>query len=246
MPGYGVFAEFYDSLTSDVGYSGRTDYILSLFQRFGSNPNTLIDLACGTGGFSLEFCRRGIAVTGVDMSSDMLSVARNKALEQNAELLLVCQRAEELELAETAGGAVCCLDSVNHITDPQALESAFSRLSNYIEKGGLFVFDINSIYKHREILGDNTFVYETDDVYLVWRNELIDDRDVNLYLDFFVYNGESYDRYSEDFSERGYTEDEIKILLEKSGFEPLGFFDDMSFEPVRPDSERIIVAARKV
>ena len=117
MSSYNVFSLFYDSFTKDVKYRERTDYILRLFEKFDRKPTLMLDLACGTGNFSTEFARRGIEVIGVDISEDMLAVANEKNLELEQPVLYLCQPAEELELYGTVDGAVCLLDSLNHITD---------------------------------------------------------------------------------------------------------------------------------
>ena len=176
MSGYGLFSSFYDRLMNDMDYEGRAAYLLSLFARFRPEkpPDTLLDLACGSGGLSLPLAARGIDVIGVDGSDEMLARAREKADQAGMSLLLLCQDMRELDLYGTVDGAVCVLDSLNHLCRTDDLAEVFRRLRLFIEPGGLFVFDVNTPYKHREILGDNAFVFEEEDFLCVWRNRLIE------------------------------------------------------------------------
>ena len=127
---YEAFASVYDVLMQDVDYKKRTEYLLKIFDRYDRKPTLLLDLACGTGSFAKEMLERGVDVIGVDASEEMLNIAR----ENLPKCLLLNQRAEELDLYGTVDGAVCCLDSVNHITCYKKLQKAFKRLSLFLEK----------------------------------------------------------------------------------------------------------------
>ena len=173
---YGEFAAYYDCLMYDVDYKKRSAYLLKLFEKYGRKPTLLLDLACGTGGFSNCFAKLGVEVIGVDMSEEMLSLAREKSAEEGTDVLYLCQKAEELDLYGTVDGAICCLDSLNHITDYKKFCKALEKVSLFLEKDCLFIFDINTEYKHKEILGDNVFVIENEDVYCVWANKFKEKR----------------------------------------------------------------------
>lgn len=247
MCGYGVFSEYYDILTDDIDYKGRTDYLYGLFNRFGEVPTLMLDLACGTGSFSLEFSKKGIEVIAVDPSESMLSVAREKAQKEEQDILFLCQSAEELELYGTVDGAICCLDSINHITDPETLQTAFDRISLFLEPGKLFIFDVNTEYKHREVLGNETFVLENDDVFCVWQNEFCEENcETEIMLDFFVSDGERYIRHSEDFCERAYSRETLEEMLNKAGLRLEAVYDDMSEDTPSETSVRNIYVTRKV
>lgn len=247
MSNYSDFAVVYDTLMRDVDYKKRTEYLVKLFKKYGKMPMLLLDLACGTGAFSARFSKMGIETIGVDMSEDMLSVARENAFDNGDTTLYLCQRAEQLDLFGTIDGAVCLMDSINHITDKKGLEKAFGRVSLFMEKDGLFIFDVNTVYKHKHILGNNTTVFEQDGVFCAWQNEYIEkNQTVNIRLDFFAENGDFYDRYCEEFSERAYTVEYLSELLNKNDFEVVGVFDDMSENPPKENSERIFFVARKM
>ncbi len=247
MVGYGCFSNYYDILTDDVDYKGRADYLYGLFKSFGAVPTLMLDLACGTGNFSLLFAEKGIDVVGVDPSEDMLSVAREKAAKQKENILFLCQAGEELDLYGTVDGAVCCLDSINHITDVDKLKRLFSRVSLFLEKDKLFIFDVNTVYKHEHILADNTFVREDDGLFFVWQNSF--DKSSNsteIYLDFFIEQDGVYVRESEDFCERAYSDAELKCMLAEAGLKVEAVYGDMTTSPPNEDSERNIYVVRKV
>lgn len=244
---YNDFSLFYDGLTNDVDYQKRTDYILKIFEKFDRKPTLLLDLACGTGGFSIETAKRGISVIGVDISVGMLNVARQKVLNQNADVLLLNQDAAELDLYGTVDGAICCLDSVNHITDGDDVQKAFDKVSLFLEKDRLFVFDVNTEFKHKNVLSGKNYVLENDQVFCVWQNsDCQADGTVDIELDFFKKDGDVYERYSEDFSERAYPLEDLTEKLKKSGLEVLAIFGDLSFSSVTDTDERAVFVARKV
>ena len=243
---YTDFASYYDSLTENVDYENRTDYICSLFDRFDRNPTLLLDLACGTGGFSNCMAARKISVIGVDVSYDMLCEAREKTESLGNDVLYLCQDAEQLDLYGTVDGAICCLDSINHIIDFQKLCNVFARVSLFLEKDRLFIFDVNTPYKHKNILGDNTFVLENDNVYCVWQNEYAGNNIVNMNLDFFENNNGVYHRTSEQFCERAYTDDELRTALNSAGLKVEAVYDEMKYTKPGNKAQRIIYVTRKV
>lgn len=244
---YNDFARYYDILMEDADYEGRTEYILSLFERFDAKPTLLLDLACGTGEFSNRFANKGISVIGVDISEDMLAIAREKSDQKGNNILYVCQDAAELDLYGKVDGAICCLDSLNHIIDYEKFCDAISRVSLFLEDNRLFVFDLNTVYKHREVLGDNTFVMDEEGVYCVWQNFFNpEDNTVDICLDFFEGDGENYQRSSEDITERAYTKSEISGALQKAGLEILAVYGDMTYEKPTETCERAVYVTRKI
>ena len=246
MSEYCDFAYVYDCLMKDVDYKSRTEYLLRLFKKFSKTPTLLLDLACGTGGFSNQMALKGIEVIGVDISEDMLGVARENSAQLGTDVLYLCQDASELDLFGTVDGAICCMDSLNHITDIEKLNKSIERVSLFLEKDCLFIFDINTPYKHESILGNNTFVIEDENIFCVWQNEYdIKNNLTNIKLDFFVEQDGVYDRYSEDFYEKAYAMEEIEEILKKNHFDIVGIFDDMSEQSLKTNSERAIFVLRK-
>ena len=244
MGGYHEFSRFYDNLTFNVDYVKRADHIQSVLSLYAHESGLTLDLACGTGTLTTELKKRGVDIFGVDGSMEMLSEAMDKAYDEGLSILYLCQDMENLDLYGTIDTCVCTLDSLNHITDKAKLQRVFDRVALFMNPGGMFVFDVNTVYKHRSILGNNTFVYDTDEVYCVWQNSLEENNIVSIDLDIFEREGESYTRFSESFKERAYEIDELIDMLRKAGFETLGVFSDMTLEPLKDDSDRAVFAAR--
>ena len=205
-----------------------------------------MDLACGTGNFSFPLAGEGIDVIGVDCSEGMLAAAISKLEQGSTNPLFLNQYAEELELYGTVDGAICMLDSLNHITEYENFSKALERVSLFLEKGRLFIFDMNTPYKHQEILGDNTFVREDETAFCVWQNEYVSENTVDIFLDFFVENKNgSYERLSESFSEVAYTSEQIMKALDVAGLELVAALDDMTDNAPTNTTERITYIVRK-
>lgn len=243
---YSEFAYSYDILMQNVDYEKRADYIYSLFEKFDRAPTLMLDLACGTGEFSNRFANKGVSVIGVDISYDMLSVAREKSAEQQNDILYLCQDAAELDLYGTVDGAICCLDSLNHITDYEDFCSAIARVSLFLEKDRLFIFDLNTEYKHNCVLGNNTFVIDTNDVYCVWQNEYQGNNTVEINLDFFTREDNVYLRTGESFCERAYTSAEIENALNKAGLKTEAIYEEMSQNKPCDTTQRVVYVTRKM
>ena len=240
---YNSFADFYDELMKDVDYHARAAYIDGIVKANKPDARLLVDLACGTGSLTLELDAMGYDVIGVDWSEEMLSRAREKS---DGSILYLCQSMQELDMYGTIDAFVCTLDSLNHINDRKQLILAFSRVSLFLEPDGVFVFDMNTPYKHEKILSDNSFVYETDNVFCVWRNEYAGDGRVDIALDFFEPQPDgSYQRYCEDFSETAYSVEETVRMLDEAGLKLIAVYDDMTREPPAGDSLRLVFVAGK-
>ncbi len=243
---YHVFASYYDRLTCEVDYRQRAHYFDQLIRQHitVTDETILLDLACGTGSLTTELSCLGYDVIGVDASADMLSVAMSKST-AGKRILYLCQDSAELDLYGTIDVAVCALDSLNHITDAEKLQKTFEKVSLFTAPGGLFVFDVNTEYKHREILGNQTFVYDLDDLYCVWQNTTDETLTTEISLDFFVRQGEQYFRESESFCERAWPRKQLCNLLERTGYELLKIYEGDTFQPIGPQSQRAVYVARK-
>lgn len=241
---YEAFSEYYDGLMKDVDYSSRAEYIDRLIKKYKPNAVLLADLACGTGNMTVKFAQMGYDVIGVDISEDMLSKARDKS---DGSILYLCQSMQELDMYGTIDAFVCTLDSLNHITDRAGLVKALERVSLFLEPDGVFVFDMNTQYKHEHILGNNTFVYENDEVYCVWQNEYEGGGKVNIALDFFEEQEDgSYERYSEYFSETAYSFEETEEMLRCAGLKIIAAYADMTLDAPDEHSDRIVFVTAKI
>lgn len=245
MDSYNAFASYYDALMEDARYAERCRYIMDAAARFHHTPGKTLDLACGTGSLTLLLRQNGVDVFGIDGSTDMLSEAMQKALAADEHILFVCQDMRALELPERIDTCVCTLDSLNHLTEEADVQRVFCGVSRYMNPGGLFLLDVNTVYKHREVLADNVFVMETDDVFCVWQNFPRGEDTVDIALDFFVEENGVYTRFSEDFSERAYADERLRHMLGKAGFAVLAVCGDLTFDAPQPDEQRVIYIARK-
>ncbi len=246
MKAYSVFSQYYDALTSNVQYSKRADYLMELMGRLGHKPGLALDLACGTGTLTLELFRRGLDIYGVDASVEMLSCACEKCADAGADILFLCQKMQELDLYGTVDTVFCTLDSLNHLRGKEEVRKAISKVSFFMDPGGWFFFDMNTPYKHEKVLGNNTFVYDMEQVFCVWQNRFSAEAcKVDIELDFFEKDGRLYRRSSEHFAEYAYPCGEVLDFLKEAGFEEVHVFHELSFEPPKPDSQRLVYAARK-
>lgn len=247
MAGYNsAFSVFYDRLISDLDYAMRADYILNQISRFKDRCELVLDLACGTGSLSVELAKRGKEVIGVDASTDMLMQAMNKSMGIQPQILYLCQSMEELNLYGTVDAAICMQDSFNHLAGKEALQKAYNRLQYFIEPGGILIFDINTPYKHKHVLGNETFVYDYDDVYCVWQNFYNQDSgSVDICLDFFKNEEEFYYRSSETFTEYSYDIKSIEEMLNVAQFRLLEVQGDYNgLQGVQTDERWVIIAQR--
>lgn len=228
----------------DADYKKRCEYLLELAQRHNHPMGLTLDLACGTGSLTRELCKSGVDVYGIDASADMLSEAMQRTADEGLDILYLRQKMQSINLYGTIDTCVCTLDSINHLTKTEDVAKTFDRVGLFMDNNGLFVFDVNTLYKHREILADNTFVIENDKVYCVWQNTPDKDDIVNITLDFFEEENGVYYRSEESFSERAYSDEIIRNLLKKAGFEVEAVYGDLSFEEPKSDEQRVIYVAR--
>lgn len=242
MKSYNHFAEIYDDLTENVNYKVRSEYISDFFNKYDIPENGyILDLACGTGSVCSELLKKGYRLIGIDKSPEMLSAA-DKKLDGAAELINA--EMQNFTLTEPADAVICLLDSINHLETETDVEKCFKCVYNSLKENGLFIFDVNTVYKHNCVLGDNTFVFDEEDYFLSWDNELLENNKVRIILDIFMYNGSSYDRFSEEFIETAYDSDLIKRLLSPY-FEVLGVYNEFTLEPPEKDSERLYFVCKR-
>lgn len=248
MSGYGKFAWFYDRLTDNVEYDKIAAAVDRYVERFGGRKNILLDIACGTGSLCERFAKMGYDVIGIDSSEQMLNAALDKKYDSGLPIQYLCQDMTKLDMYGTVDVTVCTLDSINHLTDIEAVMKVFERVSLFAYPDGLFIFDVNTVYKHREVLSNNAFVYDLDGLFCVWQNEYnAEDSSVDIYLDFFERNGQGgYNRYQESFAEQAYSRELLRQCLNKAGFEVLGEYDGYTDAPPAEDSERIVYVVRKI
>lgn len=243
---YQDFAYLYDALQKDVPYEEFARYYIKIMEKFNNEKGLCLDLGCGTGNMTLMLDSMGFEMIGVDSSIDMLNVAREKACEEGKNILFLNQDMTSFELYGTVGAVVSTLDCVNYITDESALLKVFKLVNNYLDPKGLFIFDINSAYKLENILGDNTYVSDEEDIFYSWQNSYDKEKKICTFdLTFFEKDEDVYYRYDETHYERAYSIEEITSLIEKAGMEVVGVYDNLTFNPPCDTSERIFFVAKE-
>lgn len=244
---YTSFADFYDRLTHDIDYIRWADYLQSAFRKFGKDPNLILELGCGTGSLAVELSKRGYDMIALDSSISMLNKAYEKARKINSDILFLNQDMRSFELYGTVDAIVCLLDSINYITSVEDIKKVFKLVNNYLNPGGLFIFDVNSPHKLSTVLGNQTFYEFDEDISWVWVNTYNSkDKTTTFDLTFFVKNEDGlYERYDETHIERAFTGEEIREALASSGLILIGEFGDLCFKAPAADEERIFYIAKK-
>ncbi len=237
---YRDFAFLYDKLMSDVNYSQWADYVTELFEQYGAKPAMIADLGCGTGSFCLEMAKRGYEMIGIDQSVEMLSCAKQKALVAGADILWLNQDMSSFELYGTVDAITCLMDSVNYVTYKKDLRRLFKLVNNYLNPGGLFVFDINSPYKFENILSANVFVETNREVSYIWQNSYDKSKKLCRFdLSFFTLVGECYKRFDEVHYERCYEIRELADMLSTVGLDVCAVYGAFQFKRPSKKSDRL-------
>lgn len=243
MDAYSEFARVYDKLMTDVPYDKIADIIDSKIKVQNLKNNIILDLACGTGTLTKHLSERGYEMIGADLSYEMLEIAREK----NPDVLFLNQSMDDFELYGTVGAIVCCLDSVNYLTEDESLRKMFKLCNNYTEPGSLLIFDINTKYKFENVLADNIYTYDSDDIFYVWENNYSPEEKLcDFYLNFFVKENDTYRRFDEIHTERMYTDKEITKTLKECGFEVIEKLDDFTGNSAKKTSERVMYICKNV
>lgn len=249
MEAYTSFAEVYDQFMDNVPYREWADFLQEILQKEGINDGLVLDLGCGTGSMTEELAGRGYDMIGVDNSEDMLEIAMEKRQESGHDILYLLQDMQEFELYGTVRAVVSVCDSVNYVTEKEELEQVFRLVNNYLDPGGIFVFDFNTEYKYREVLGDRTIAENREDSSFIWDNYYYEEEHMNEYeLTLFIQEAdqkELYHKYQEAHFQRAYTLEEIRELLEKSGLRFVAAYEDYTKKAPGKGSERICVVARE-
>lgn len=245
MDAYHNLAVSYDRLTNDVDYGATVAFYNAILKREGLRPRTAVDLACGTGSITAILARQGLQVTGVDMSEEMLTVAMEKVMDMEQPPRFICQKLQKLTLPRGVDLAVCALDSLDYVTDPDDCKEAIRRVYKALNPGGIFIFDVNTPEKLRAMDGQ-VFLDEDDDVYCVWRGEFDEETNICSYgMDLFQRRGEVWERSFEEHREYAYSEEQLREYLKAAGFTHIRVFADRLFEAPRPGEQRIYIKARK-
>lgn len=242
MRQYQDFAYVYDRLMhADIDYDKWCDYIENLFAHHSVSPDTLCELACGTGNITCRMEKRGYNITASDISSDMLAVASKKL--QNTRLF--CSDMARLDTADKFDAFLCMIDGLNYVITPKSIINTFKNVKKSLNDNGVFIFDISSRYKLQNILGNETYIHSEYDVFYSWQNRYIEKYNLSdMLLNFFVRNGDTYERFEERHLQRGWSEKELKCMLKKSGFKEVYVYNELEFNSPKEDSQRIFFVCK--
>lgn len=247
MEAYTDFARIYDELMDETPYMEWCRWIVSRLWENGIRDGLVLDLGCGTGNLTELLYTAGYDMIGVDASADMLEQAVRKKEEANIDVLYLMQEMEAFELYGTVRAVVCCCDCINYLTEPEALLRCFKLVNNYLDPGGLFLFDFNTVHKYRDEIGDAVIAENREDCSFIWENTYDEDSRMNEYdLTLFMREADGrYGKHTETHIQRGYELAEIKELLERAGLRFEGAFDDYTEKEPDEKSGRIVVCARE-
>lgn len=249
MSAYTNFAEVYDTFMDNVPYEEWAEYLEDVLKQYGIADGLVLELGCGTGSMTEIFASKGYDMIGVDNSEDMLEIALDKRMESGKDILYLLQDMREFELYGTVRAIVSVCDSVNYITDDQELEEVFRLVNNYLDPGGIFVFDFNTEYKYQKILADNVFAEDREECSFIWDNYYDEEEKINEYeLSLFVRSEENlefYRKYQEVHYQKAYTLEKIKALIEKAGLKFVNAYDAYTKNAPLYTSQRICVVAQE-
>lgn len=242
MTQYSDFAYIYDRLMQqDVDYDKWCDYLENLFTIHDCEPETICELACGTGNITARLEARGYDMTGVDISADMLAAAAEKLKSSQ----LLCIDMAKLKSVEKYDAFLCMIDGINYVIVPESLENTFKNVKASLKGGGVFIFDVSTDYKLRNILGNETYIHSEYDIFYSWQNQYYEKYNLSdMLLNFFVREGDKYRRFEERHLQRGWSEAQLKAMLKNAGFTEITVYDELTENPPGNDSERLVFVCR--
>ena len=247
MEAYTSFAEVYDTFMDNVPYEEWADYLEERLKEYGVKDGLVLELGCGTGSMTELLAEKGYDMIGVDNSEDMLEIAMEKRIESGHDILYLLQNMQEFELYGTVKAVVSVCDSVNYITEKAELEEVFRLVNNYLDPQGIFIFDFNTEYKYREILGNQVIAEDREECSFIWENYYDHTSMINEYeLTLFVQEEDDlYRKYQESHFQKAYTLRDIRSMVEASGLKFVTAYDAYTQKAPMHNSERITVIARE-
>ena len=248
MNAYTSFASVYDTFMDNIPYEEWAEYLIDLLKEYSISDGLVLDLGCGTGNMTELLASAGYDMIGVDNAEEMLEIAIEKREKSEQDILYLLQDMREFELYGTVKAIVSICDSINYITEEADLLEMFRLANNYLDPKGVFIFDFNTVYKYREILGNQTIAEDREDCSFIWDNYYYENEQINEYeLSLFIKEQDSdlYRKYQETHYQKAYDLETIKRLIEQSGLEYINAFDAFTRNAPADESERIYVIARE-
>ena len=247
MEAYSEFANVYDLFMEDTPYNEWYQFIEDLLKEQKINVTSVCELGCGTGQMTMLFAKSGKEVIGIDYSPEMLMVAQDHAYDEGVSILYSMQNMAEFELEGEVDLICSCCDSINYLLEEEDVLSTFKQVNQYLANDGLFIFDMNTAYKYREVLGEQIFADQTDDAAYIWENFYDEEEEINEYEVSFFIKGEDgkYERTVENHYQRAYSIEVIKAMLEEAKLELIGAYDNYTKQGVNEQTERITYVVKR-
>ena len=248
MEAYSSFAQVYDLFMDNVPYEEWSRYLISLLKEYQVTDGTVVELGCGTGKMTRLLADAGYDMVGVDNSAEMLEIAGERQEEEERnDILYLLQDMRELELFGNIRAIVSVCDSMNYILKPEDLKKVFELVKEYLAEDGVFIFDLNTVHKYRDLMGECTISENREESSFIWENYFYEDEMVNEYdLTLFIRNDEGlYEKYEETHYQKAYALETVCQLIRQAGMKLEAIYDAFTFEKPRPDSERVYIVARE-
>lgn len=248
MEAYSEFANVYDIFMEDTPYEEWYKFIETCIKEQEVTVNSVCELGCGTGQMTMLFAKNGCDVIGIDYSPEMLMVAQDRAFEEEVSILYLMQDMSDFEINGAVDLICSCCDSINYLLEEEAVKSTFEKVATYLVPNGLFVFDMNTPYKYKEVLGNQIFADQTDEAAYIWENFYDEEEEINEYeVSFFIKDATGkYERTVENHYQRAYSKENICSLLEEVGLEVIHMYDNYSKQSISDKTQRITYVARKL
>lgn len=247
MEAYTSFAEVYDRFMDNIPYKEWCEYVNGLLNEYEIRDGLILDLGCGTGSLTELLADRGYDMIGVDNSEDMLQIAMDKREKSGKDILYLMQDMREFELYGTVRAVLSICDCMNYILEYEDLVEVFRLVNNYLDPRGIFIFDLNTIYKYETLMGESTIAEDREECSFIWDNYYDKESKINEYdLSLFIKQEEDlYRKYTENHYQRAYSLEEVKRAINEAGMDFVAAFDAFTQNPVKDTSERIYIIARE-
>lgn len=248
MASYESFARVYDLFMDNIPYEEWCEYLHGLLKCYGVEEGLVLELGCGTGSMTELLAQKGYDMIGVDNSMEMLEIAMEKRDESGNDILYLLQDMREFELYGTVGAVVSVCDSMNYITEEEDLLEVFRLVNNYLDPNGVFIFDLNTMFKYEELLGDNVIAENREESSFIWENWYDEETQINEYdLTLFIENEDGlYEKYEETHYQKAYEINRVCELIEEAGMKVEAVYDAFTTAEPHEESERVYIVAREI
>ena len=242
---YESFAGVYDLFMDNIDYPAWCTYLIGILKEYGIEDGLIAELGCGTGSMTELLAAEGYDMIGIDNSPDMLEVAQEKRVESGLDILYLMQDMREFELYGTVRAVVSICDCMNYILEEEDLLEVFCLANNYLDPGGVFIFDLNTLFKYEQ-LGESVIAENREESSFIWENWYDPADQVNEYdLTLFIREeSDLYRKYEELHYQKAYELEQVKELLLQAGMEFVAAYDAFTHDPVTAESERMYIIAR--